>query len=115
VATYEVTYTWNGTIEPGVKDAGAASHDFFKQAVLADAVRATARVEWTDPVQDIDLFLQGPTGAVVASSAQGATTFEEASASANPLPRGTYTVDVEGFLTVNAAYEGTLTVEYVLN
>jgi len=112
--TYEVTYAWNGTIEPGVKDAGAASHDYYKQPILQDAVRATARVEWTDPVQDIDLFVQGPSGSVVTSSAQGLTTFEQASVTGEFLPKGTYTVDVEGFLTVNAPYEGTLTIEYVL-
>jgi hypothetical protein len=113
-ATYEVTHTWTGTVGPGVKDAGAASHDYHEQPILADAVRATTRVEWSDPVQDIDLFVKGPSGSVVTSSAQGATAFEEASVTGEFLPHGTYTVDVEGFLTVNAPYEGTMTIEYVL-
>lgn len=39
---------------------------------------------------------------------------EEASATSEFLPRGTYTVNIEGFLTVNAPYEGSLTIEYVL-
>jgi len=114
VETYSETSTWSGTVTTGVAEAGAASHDYYKQDITADAVSATVRVQWSDPVQDVDLYVAGPDGTLVGSSAQGLTTFEETTFTGSFLPQGTYTVDAEGWLTVAVPYEGSFTVEYVL-
>ncbi|MDP9381360.1 MAG: S8 family serine peptidase [Chloroflexota bacterium] len=112
--TYTETYTWSGVVPLGATEAGAGSHDYYKQDITSDAVSATVRVEWGDPVQDIDLYVKAPDGSIIGKSAQGVSTFEETTFSGEFLPLGTYTVDVEGWLTVAAPYDGAFTVEYVL-
>jgi len=112
--TYAETYTWSGIMPLGVTEAGAGSHDYYKQDITANALSATVRVQWGDPVQDIDLYVNAPDGSLIGKSAQGATNFEETTFTGTFLPLGTYTVDVEGWLTVAAPYDGAFTVSYVL-
>ena len=95
-------------------EAGAASHDYYKQDISSSAVSATVRVEWGDSVQDVDLYVQAPDGSLIGKSAQFATNFEETTFTGEFLPLGTYTVDVEGWLTVAAPYDGTFSVQYVV-
>ena len=112
--TYTETYTWSGVMPLGVTEAGAGSHDYHKQDITSSAVSATVRVQWGDPVQDIDLDVNAPDGTLIGTSAQGTTNFEETTFTGEFLPLGTYTVDVEGWLTVAAPYDGTFTVSYVI-
>jgi serine protease AprX len=112
--TYTETYTWSGVMPLGVTEAGAGAHDYYKQGITADAISATVRVQWGDPVQDIDLDVNAPDGSLIGTSAQAATNFEETTFTGEFLPLGTYTVDVEGWLTVAAPYDGRFTVSYVI-
>lgn len=112
--TYTETYSWSGVVPVGVAEAGAASHDYYDQDIVNDAVRATVRVEWGDAVQDIDLYVNAPDGSLIGKSAQGLTSYEETTFTGEFLPHGTYTVDVQGWLTVGVPYNGSFTAEYVL-
>ncbi len=71
----------------------------------SDAVRV--RITWASSTNDFDLYVYDSSGTLVASSAQGGTTFEEADAGA--LPPGTYRVQVVAFAAVGATYTGTAT------
>ncbi len=113
--TYTETYEWSGTLGPGLADAGAAAHDLHEESILADAVSATVRVQWGDPVQDVDLYVKAPDGSQIGSSAQFLTTSEETTFTGEFLPQGTYTVDTTGYLTVLTPYDGKFSVEYVLS
>ncbi len=53
-------------------------------------------------------------GSLVGKSAQGVTNFEDNNVHRRVPAAGTYTVDVEGWLTVAAPYDGTFTVSYVI-
>ncbi|MBZ5559247.1 MAG: glycoside hydrolase [Acidobacteriia bacterium] len=65
------------------------------------------RIAWAASTNDFDLYVYDSSGALVASSAQGGTTFEDADAGA--LPSGTYRVQVVAFAAVNASYTGSAT------
>lgn len=65
------------------------------------------RLSWSSSTDDFDLYVYDAAGNVVASSAQGGTTFEDADA--GQLPSGTYKVQVVAFATANASYEGEAT------
>ncbi len=43
--TYTETFTWSGIVPLGVTEAGAGSHDYYKQDITADAISATVRVQ----------------------------------------------------------------------
>lgn len=112
--TYSVTTAWNGTVGASL-DPLVVSEDRYGVAVGEGAVKATARIEWGDPVQDLDMEVLGPDGAPAGSSGQAATNFEESSMSGDPtLAPGTYTVIARGWLNVGTPYQGSLTVEYIL-
>lgn len=110
--TFTETFTWEGTVTPGVAEANAASYDYHSFDVNEDAVNLTVRVDWTNLATDIDLFVYAPDESLAGSSAQGATTFEETSI-AGPAA-GNWTAEVEGWLSIVEAYEGTYTIEYIL-
>jgi serine protease AprX len=112
--TYTETFTWSGTVGVGVDPAGAAAHDYYEQSVGEKAVRATVRVEWGDPIQDIDLYVYAPDGTLAGSSAQALTNVEETTFSGEFLASGAYIVDTRGWLTVAAPYTGSFAIEYVL-
>ncbi len=40
--TYTETYPWSGIAPLGVTEAGAGSHDYYKQDITSSAVRASA-------------------------------------------------------------------------
>jgi serine protease AprX len=110
--TFTETFTWDGSVGPGVSEAGAASHDYYSFEVKADAVNLKVRIDWTNVASDIDLYVYAPDGSLGGSSAQGVTTFEETNI---PSPvAGTWTSDALGWLTVLENYKGTYTVEYIL-
>jgi serine protease AprX len=117
--TYTETFEWSGTVGPGLQPAGAASHDYFEQAVGANALRAVVRIEWTTP-QDLDLHVFAPDGTEVGNSGNPpGVTNEETTLDANLLgaqflPAGTYKVDAEGFATVAESYRGRFEIEYAI-
>lgn len=111
--------SWTGgpytgaTADPSV--CTAATCDTYALAVNVPATFYAANptysihvgITWASSTNDFDLYVYDATGALVASSAQGGTTAEDADA--GPLPSGTYTVQVVGFATANATYNGTAT------
>jgi serine protease AprX len=110
--TYTETYTWDGTVGPGVATVEQESHDYYSFDVKPDAVNLTVRIDWTTPGVDLDLYVYAPDESLAGSSAQGVTTFEETSIP-DPL-EGTWTADIEGWLSAVEAYTGTYTIEYIL-
>jgi serine protease AprX len=114
VETYTETFEWSGTLGAGVEPVGAAAHDYYEQNVGEKAVRATVRVEWSDPVQDVDLYVYAPDGSLAGSSGQALTNFEETTFTGEFLPSGIYTVDTLGWLTITVPYNGSFTVERIL-
>jgi serine protease AprX len=112
--TYSESYTWSGLVGTGIDPLGASYHDYHHHAITGDAVSATVRVQWGDPVQDIDLYVYAPDGSQIGSSGQFLSNFEETTFTGEFLPQGTYTVDTAGWLTVATPYQGSFTVEYVL-
>jgi len=59
---------------------------------------------WGNPALDLDMYVYGPNGQLVASSATG-TSASEAVSIPNP-PAGTWRVQLEGFLNTSARYTG---------
>jgi serine protease AprX len=110
--TITETFTWDGTVTPGVALADAASYDYYSFEINEDTVNLTVRIDWTNVATDLDLYVYAPDGSLAGSSAQGVTTFEETNI-AGPVS-GNWTAEVEGWLSVVEAYEGTYTVEYIL-
>lgn len=110
--TYTETFSWSGTVTPGVALINAASYDYHSFNVNEAAVNLTVRIDWTNVATDLDLFVYAPDGSLAGSSAQGATTFEETKI-AGALA-GNWKAEVEGWLSIVEAYEGTYTIEYIL-
>ncbi|WP_255424219.1 MULTISPECIES: PPC domain-containing protein [unclassified Corallococcus] len=65
--------------------------------------------DWGDPAYDLDLYVFGPNGELVATSAEGTSTGEAVTFS-NP-PAGTWRVQLKGFLNVATQYTGTAEVD----
>lgn len=93
-------------------------HDF---EVLDGTVGVTARIDWSDPEQDIDLYIYDATGRLVGSSTEwnpdiGQASEEAAAASSDPLApgkfvAGTWTVEVRSYLVTDPqSYSGLITV-----
>jgi serine protease AprX len=110
--TYFTESTWNGTVGLGVSDAGAASHDYYDIVLDQDAVSLMVKAEWTNPVNDLDLYVRDQNGNLAGSSGNALSTLEETTI---PGPAaGTYTVDVTGWLNTLENYTGTYIVERIL-
>jgi hypothetical protein len=69
------------------------------------------RLDWASSGDDFDLYVRNAAGATFGFSEQGNTNFEQTVVA--DMPPGTYTVLVNAFSTVNAAYAGQLVVESV--
>jgi hypothetical protein len=61
-------------------------------------------INWASNTNDFDLYVHDGSGNTVCSSGQSMTTFELADC--GQLPSGVYTVQIVGFVTVNATYTG---------
>ncbi|HZI11236.1 MAG TPA: S8 family serine peptidase [Myxococcus sp.] len=68
--------------------------------------------EWGNPALDLDLYVYGPNGQLVASSANGTSTGEAVSVP-NP-PAGTWRVQLKGYLNTRTSYTGTAQVDRLI-
>jgi serine protease AprX len=110
--TYFVEETWEGSVGPGVSDAGVESHDYYDIVLGNDAVSLKVVVSWLSPTNDLDLYVRDQNGQLVGSSGNAASTTEETFIPT--VSEGTYTVDVEGWLNTIENYSGTYVVERIL-
>lgn len=108
---------WTGTVSPSlnIPIAGvsllSAEHN---HNVVVPAGMSALRIQtgWGNPAFDLDLFVYGPNGSLVASGASGTSTGESVS-----IPRpaaGTYRVQLKGFLNGPTSYTGTAQVDQVI-
>jgi hypothetical protein len=117
------TTTTTSAISGEVQYSADAVHDasFHEFAVPEGATAVSARVDWTDPEQDIDLYIYDATGKLVGSSTNfnpdtGVAAEEASASSADPLAPGTFvagtwTVEVRGYLVTDPqAYTGAISV-----
>ncbi len=111
--TYFVEETWEGTLGTGASEAGAASHDYYDISLDKEAVSLKVRIDWTSPTNDLDLEVRDPAGDLAGSSGNAVTTTEEITIP--EVTEGTYTVDVIGWLNTIEQYNGTYTIEKILN
>ncbi|NMO18430.1 S8 family serine peptidase [Pyxidicoccus fallax] len=86
----------------------AAEHN-HSLAVPAGASALRVGTDWGNPALDLDLYVYGPNGELVASSANGTSTGEAVSIP-NPAA-GTWRVQLKGFLNTRTQYTGTAAVD----
>jgi serine protease AprX len=105
---------WSGTVGTSiiipVADVTLASAEHNHALAVpsgASALRITT--DWGNPAFDMDLYVYGPNGNLVASSAAG-TSRSEAVTIPNPAA-GTYRVQLKGFLNTSTRYTGTAQVD----
>ena len=117
------TTTTTSAISGDVQYSADAVHDasFHEFAVPTGTTAVSARVEWTDPEQDIDLYIYDANGKQVGSSTSfnpdtGVAAEEASASSADPLApgsfvAGTWTVEVRGYLVLDPqTYTGSISV-----
>jgi serine protease AprX len=106
--------SWTGQVKTAINlpvvdlSLRAAQHE-HSLVVPAGANVLRIRTDWGNPANDLDLFVYGPSGELVATSAEGTST-GEAVTIANP-PAGTWRVQLKGFLNVSTSYTGTAEVD----
>lgn len=108
---------WTGTVSPSlnIPIAGVSllSAEHNHNVVVPSGMSALRiQTSWLNPAYDLDLFVYGPTGNLVASSASGTSTGEAVS-----IPRpaaGTYRVQLKGFLNGPTGYTGSAQVDQVV-
>ncbi|RKG92826.1 peptidase S8 [Corallococcus sp. CA053C] len=105
---------WSGTVQtslniPVVDLSLASAQDEHTLEVPAGANALRIRTDWGNPGYDLDLYVYGPNGALVASSAEGTSTGEAVTIS-NPIA-GTWRVQLKGFLNAPTQYTGTAEVD----
>jgi serine protease AprX len=99
---------WTGTVQlavsvPTFGGLIAAQHEYTVQ-VPGDVVALRITTTWGNPAFDLDLSVYGPSGNLIATSAQG-TSASESVAIPNPVA-GTYRVQLRGFLNLPTSYSG---------
>ena len=108
---------WTGTVSPSlnIPIAGvsllSAEHN---HNVVVPSGMSALRIQtgWLNPAYDLDLFVYGPNGNLVASSASGTSAGESVS-----IPRpaaGTYRVQLKGYLNGPTSYTGSAQVDQVV-
>jgi serine protease AprX len=108
---------WTGNVSLTVRvpildlDLVAAEHN--KNLVVPEGKSALRlKTTWGNPAFDLDLYVYGPNGNLVASSAAGTSSEESVS-----IPRpaaGTYRVQVKGYLNGPTSYTGTAEVDQLV-
>jgi len=122
ISTTAPTATWTGQTyvlasttvpeecPPATDPANVLCDHFFLTLDIAsnfwdqNTGQVTIRITWASSDNDFDLYVFGPDGSEVGSSAAGGTTVEEAALLAPPP--GTYEVRVVPFLITNSGYSG---------
>ncbi|RKH61622.1 peptidase S8 [Corallococcus interemptor] len=106
--------SWTGTVKTSINlpvldlSLRAAQHE-HTLSVPAGASALRIKTDWGNPAYDLDLYVFGPNGELVATSAEGTSTGEAVTIS-NP-PAGTWRVQLKGFLNVATQYTGTAEVD----
>ena len=102
--------SWKGEVGLAIDGVTAAEHS---QTINVPAGSTELRIvtAWGNPALDLDLFVYGPNGEPVATSAQGATPDERVTI---PAPAaGTYKVVLKGYITTPTSYTGTAERDYL--
>lgn len=105
---------WSGTVDLAVVSPLGAlveAEDTRTLSVPAGVSALRVRTDWGNPALDLDLYVYGPSGALIGSSAQGAST-GEAVAIPNPAA-GDYRVVLEGYLNTPTDYQGVAEIDTV--
>ncbi|HEX8700015.1 MAG TPA: S8 family serine peptidase [Myxococcaceae bacterium] len=108
---------WSGTVNTSVKlpvldlSLVAAEHN-YNLTVPAGQKALRIATNWGNPAFDLDMYVYGPNGNLVASSAAG-TSAGEAVSIPNPVG-GTYRVRLQGFLNGPTPYTGTAQVDQLV-
>ncbi|WP_164011469.1 S8 family serine peptidase [Pyxidicoccus trucidator] len=105
---------WTGNVDTSivipVADVTLASAEHNHSLVVpAGASALRIGTDWGNPAFDLDLYVYGPTGELVGSSANGTSTGEAVSIP-NPAA-GTWRVQLKGFLNTPTQYTGTAAVD----
>ncbi|MCP3136616.1 S8 family serine peptidase [Pyxidicoccus xibeiensis] len=105
---------WTGHVDTSiilpVADVTLVSAEHNHSLVVpAGASALRVSTGWGNPAFDLDLYVYGPNGALVATSANGTST-GEAVAVPNPAA-GTWRVQLKGFLNTPTEYTGTAAVD----
>ncbi|MFP2911385.1 S8 family serine peptidase [Pyxidicoccus sp. 3LFB2] len=105
---------WTGNVSTSivipVADVTLASAEHNHSLVVpAGASALRISTDWGNPVFDLDLYVYGPNGELVATSANGTSTGESVSIP-NPAA-GTWRVQLKGFLNTPTQYTGTAAVD----
>jgi serine protease AprX len=98
---------WSGTVDLAVVTPIGSlveASDTRTLSVPAGVSALRVSTDWGNPALDLDLYVYGPNGALIGSSAQGAST-GEAVAIPNPAA-GSYEVVLEGYLNTPTTYQG---------
>jgi serine protease AprX len=109
------TYTYEGLVGPSA--AELYQSDIEDVTIGSNVVKLTSRIEWTNPVVDLDLYVFDPAGAQEGSSGQALTSFEETTVTTldgSPLPEGVHTIEARGYVSVAEPYTGTYTTETIV-
>lgn len=103
----QVVHAWSGTVAPSALVAtGDAVTDAFSLPADCAVRSVTVSIAWANSLEDLDLSVTDPAGAVVLAqdtNALSGTAGEEAVVA--PAP-GTYTTSVSGFLNAETAFTG---------
>jgi serine protease AprX len=108
---------WTGTVGltvklPGVDGALVAAEHNHSLVVPAGMHALRIQTDWGNPGYDLDLYVYGPNGALVASSAAGVSAGEAVS-----IPRpaaGTWRVQLKGYLNGPTSYTGSAQVDQLV-
>jgi len=108
---------WTGTVSTSIlvpiADVSLVAAEHNHNVVVPSGMSALRiQTSWGNPAYDLDLYVYGPNGNLVASSAAGTSTGEAVS-----IPRpvaGTYRVQLKGFLNGPTSYTGSAQVDQVI-
>jgi serine protease AprX len=108
---------WTGTVATSIivpiADVTLSSAEHNHNVVVPSGMSALRiQTNWGNPAFDLDLYVYGPNGNLVASSAAGTSAGEAVS-----IPRpvaGTYRVQLRGFLNGPTSYTGSAQVDQVV-
>ncbi|GGM22353.1 S8 family serine peptidase [Deinococcus aerophilus] len=104
--------SWTGAVGTTVDGTPLVGEHNQSVSVPSGLSAVKINTDWGNPTYDLDLYVYDPAGNPIASSAQGASAFEEV-VIPNPVP-GTYRVQLKGWLNPETAYKGTATVDRIV-
>jgi len=103
---------WTGSVGTTVDGTPIAGEHNHNLSVPSGASAVTIKTDWGNPAYDLDLYVYGPNGELIASSAQGASRSEEV-VIPNPVA-GTYRVNLKGWLNPQTTYTGTASIDKIV-